>query len=248
MLRARLALDVGAGGPVSVEVLRAAAAAVELVHTASLLHDDVIDGGLMRRAAPAFWVDRGIPGAILFGDLLMFKALELLGRTGDGSLAGRLIELAGIMCEAESEQELGHRGHMTDWNACVDIARRKTGSLFAFAARAAGGSEERLCAALQSSGFDVGTAYQIADDYLDASGRDAAAGKTLGSDAARRKTTAASSPADSPADPAVYVEELCEMSTERLAEWPEVRERWAGYLENVLEPVLQGALSFAPGR
>lgn len=191
MLRSRLALRVGLAANVPYSTVLRAAAAVELIHAASLLHDDVIDGGFLRRGAPAFWVDRGIPAAILLGDLLLFKALELVSPVENSRLLPVIIKLTGEVCEAESEQELITRGKLADWETCVNTARRKTGALFAFAAHACGGDDAALSDALQESGYLVGTAYQLADDILDANGDTESAGKTLGRDEARDKTTAA---------------------------------------------------------
>ena len=77
MLRGRLGLRVGSATDIPHATLVHAAAAVEMVHAASLLHDDVIDGGHLRRGAPAFWVERGIPGAILLGDIPVGQSNEV---------------------------------------------------------------------------------------------------------------------------------------------------------------------------
>ncbi|MBN2560906.1 MAG: polyprenyl synthetase family protein [Phycisphaerae bacterium] len=242
MLRARLGLRVGAPAGVSIHTLVHAAAAVELIHAASLLHDDVIDGGYLRRGAPAFWVERGIPGAILLGDLMLFKALDLVSEIEDARLLPLLIRLTGEVCEAESQQELVLRGHPSEWETCVSIARRKTGALFAFAGYVAGGDDVVLSEALLESGYAVGTAYQLADDILDASGSSEKAGKTLGSDEARRKTTAASA-AEDPTDPMDFIGRLCVSARERLAPWPTARRAWDEYMDLDLQPALDHSLA-----
>jgi geranylgeranyl pyrophosphate synthase len=245
MLRSRLSLRVGPAAGVAYSTILRAAGAVELIHAASLLHDDVIDGGFLRRGAPAFWVDRGIPAAILLGDLLLFKALELVSPVENGRLLPVIIKLTGEVCEAESEQELVTRGKLADWDTCVNTARRKTGALFAFAAHACGGEDAELSAALQESGYLVGTAYQLADDILDANGNTESAGKTLGRDEARGKATAARVKPPVEVDRVAFIEELCKSSSTRLAPWPAVQQAWNSYVSLDIKPSLEMLLSSA---
>ena len=103
-----------------------AAAAIELMHSGSLFHDDVIDDADLRRGKPAFWKTFGVKGAILFGDLHFFLALRLLA--DQPGLQKDLIETAGIVCKAAAEEELSQTPQDR-----VELARRKTGPLFAFA-------------------------------------------------------------------------------------------------------------------
>jgi len=244
MLRARLGFRVGAATAASPSALTRAAAAVEMIHAASLLHDDVIDGGYLRRNAPTFWVERGVPGAILLGDLLLFKALDITASIEAGArLTQRLIRLTGEVCEAETEQELVLRGVPCDWTTCVSIARRKTGALFAFIAFAAGGSDAGLSEALLEAGYDVGTAYQLADDILDANGDPKVAGKSLGSDEVRAKVTAASVAARCSVDPLAEIEKLCKGSIRHLSAWPEVATAWQSYLDLDLRPAVDKLLA-----
>ncbi len=247
MLRARLALRVGpATGAAPIDTVRAAAA-VELTHAASLLHDDVIDGGVLRRGAPAFWVEKGVSGAILLGDLLLFKALELVAAVDPATLLPALVRLTGEVCEAETEQELLLRGAPAGWEQCLRIARRKTGPLFAFAALAGAGADPRLARALEASGYEVGTAYQLADDLLDVAGDPALAGKTLGSDSARAKVTAAAAALNEPVDPPAVIRELCAISAARLVEWPAVQSAWQAYLDLDLRPAIDHNLTAVRG-
>jgi geranylgeranyl pyrophosphate synthase len=233
-----MALRIGSVVGVPRKTLVHAAAAVEMIHAASLLHDDVIDGGFLRRSEPAFWVERGIPGAILVGDLLLFKALDLCCRVEKGRLTHSLVRLSGDVCLAESEQELVYRGKNSNWEICVSIARRKTGALFAFIGQAAGGTDPELSQSLKEAGFQVGTAYQLADDILDANGDLEAAGKTLGTDKARNKTTASSIHEDGEVDPVLYVRRLTDSARNGLSAWPEVRKAWDVYMKEDMAPVL----------
>lgn len=194
MLRSRLAYRVGQSTGVDTSLLVYGSAAVEMIHTASLLHDDVIDGGTMRRGLPTFWVEKGKAGAILLGDLLLFKAVDLMCRVADGRYTHELVKLTGEVCEAESEQELVFHGSDSELELCQSIARRKTGALFAFAALLGGDGNEHRREVLKESGYLLGTVYQLADDILDVRGGDASAGKTLGTDAARDIVSAARLP------------------------------------------------------
>ncbi len=239
MLRSRLAFRVGPASGTAYNTLLHAAAAVELIHMASLLHDDVIDGGHLRRGAPAFWVERGAPGAILLGDLFLFRAVELICHVEDNRLTHPLVSFTGEVCQAESEQELIFRGQTIDWDNCVDIARRKTGSLFAFVAYACGERDEDLCNALKEAGYAVGTAYQLADDVMDALGNPEESDKTLGTDEARDKNTAMSFIEAAHVDPVQRIEALCKFSVDTLADWPEVQQAWRIYLDCDLRPSVQ---------
>lgn len=238
MLRSRLAWRVGAALRADPLFLVDACCAVEMIHAASLLHDDVIDGGYLRRGLPAFWVEQGIPGAILLGDLMLLLALRLLSDPSRGGLLQETILLTAHVCEAESEQELMQRGAPSTWEACVDIARRKTGALFALAAVAGAGSDPALRDALRESGYLLGTAYQLADDFLDARGDTETAGKTLGSDAGRNKATAFRAAMESGVDVPRYLEALLGRSIDTLARWPEITEAWGRYVEQDLRPAL----------
>ncbi|MEX2605716.1 MAG: polyprenyl synthetase family protein [Kiritimatiellia bacterium] len=191
MLRSRLAFRVGQSTGTDPDLLVYGSAAVEMIHTASLLHDDVIDGGVLRRGMPTFWVEKGSAGAILLGDLLLFKAIDLICRVADGRYTHDLVKLTGEVCEAESEQELLFNGSDSRLELCQSIARRKTGALFAFAAMIAGDGDPQRVASLKESGYLLGTVYQLADDILDTRTEDKRSGKTLGTDAARGIVSAA---------------------------------------------------------
>ncbi len=243
MLRSRLTLAIGNANGIGEDVLIHAAAAVDIIHGASLLHDDVIDGGLLRRGAPTFWKKHGINGAILLGDLLVFKALNLLSEVDYPDLLQELINMSAEVCRSEVEQELVLRGAPGTWEECEQIARSKTGSLFAFAARAGATSAPGQADALREAGFILGTAYQLADDVLDASGNEKVAGKTLGSDHQRGKTTAITATKNAPADPADYMFALLDRSTAQLAAWPELHSAWETFLKETIKPVLNKHLS-----
>lgn len=190
MLRSRLVYRLGTATGNDPLLMVYASAAVEMIHTASLLHDDVIDGGVLRRGRPTFWVEKGPAGAILLGDLLLFKAIDLICRVANGRYTHDLVILTGEVCEAESEQELILNEDDSKLEICQSIARRKTGALFAFAAMVNGRGDDQRSASLKESGYLLGTVYQLADDILDTRD-DQDCGKTLGTDAARGIVSAA---------------------------------------------------------
>jgi len=239
MLRARLVLSIGAANGVGERSATHAAAAVEIIHGASLLHDDVIDGGLLRRGAKTFWKKHGTNGAILLGDLLVLKAFALLSDAGRGDLLKELIDQSMNVCRSEVEQELVLRGTAGTWEECERIARAKTGSLFAFAAVGAASGDPDQVDALREAGFVLGTAYQLVDDILDDSGNEELSGKTLGRDQERGKTTAITATRNAPADPAAYVEALLEASATQLSAWPGLQEAWKQFLSTTIRPLLQ---------
>lgn len=238
MLRARLALALGSANGIDEKTCIHAAAAVEIIHGASLLHDDVIDGGVLRRSAPTFWKKHGTNGAILLGDLLVFKALNLLVQVGRTDLLQELIDMCTQVCTSEVEQELILRGTPGSWAECEQIARAKTGSLFAFAAVAATTAAPGQREALREAGFVLGTAYQLVDDILDVSGNEAVSGKTLGKDLERGKTTAITATKNAPKDPIEYVDILLETSSDQLAAWPGLQSVWNQFLNVTMKPVL----------
>lgn len=239
MLRSQLVLALGAANGIPQKELINAAAAVDMIHGASLLHDDVIDGGIIRRGAPTFWKKYGINGAILFGDVLMFKALSLLVDVNRVDLLSELIDRTGEVCRSEVEQELILRGSPGTWEECELVGRYKTGSLFAFAAVAGGNKQPDQAEALREAGYILGTAYQLADDVLDASGNEEISGKTLGTDDKRGKTTAITATKNAPADPIAYIFQLLENAANLLKPWPEIHAAWDTFLKLTMVPVLE---------
>ena len=195
---------------------------------------------------PAFWVENGVKSAILMGDLVVCRAFLLVQQTGDGALMHEFIRASIEMCEAETEQELGLRDAVPDWATCVSLARRKTGSLFAFAGVGGAGADAGLRDALREAGYAIGTTYQLADDILDAYGDPEAAGKTLGSDAAGAKVTAAAALRGAGVDLRQYVEQTWQGAEAALARWPEVRAAWRAYVTEDIGPAIRACLDRLP--
>lgn len=237
LLRARLLLLVGAPAGVPRAVLCRTAAAVEMLHAASLVHDDVVDGGTRRRGEPALWVSEGARAAVLLGDLLVSLAAEGVQEALPSHLPLMVATLR-EMCDAQAEQEFAGAGADVSWDRCVEIARRKTGGLFGFAAACAGGSQPALVEALRRAGYALGTAYQLADDLLDVCPAPQVADKSLGTDSATGKLTAASAFPAAGVDPKSVIAALLQDSENELACWPKIQQAWREYVGEVVEPLV----------
>ena len=168
----------------------ALALVAELVHSATLLHDDVIDDGLTRRGLPAPRVAYGNGVSVLAGDWLLAASLDLALRSGAPGAVSALVRTLRDLVEGEARQ-LGLRGstHFTAGDA-LDICRLKTGALFAYCGEAGGLAARALpevTAALREFGLRAGTAFQIADDLLDFEADAATMGKAVLADVAEGK-------------------------------------------------------------
>jgi octaprenyl-diphosphate synthase len=168
------------------------AAAAELVHNASLLHDDVIDEAPLRRGRETARMRWGNAHSVLAGDHLMSCALGLLLDCGVPGLVRTMLTTMGRLVEAEVVQ-LAHRGRLLpDETQYYRVVRGKTAALFAWCADAgarAGAAEEAVCTALADYGEEIGVAFQILDDLLDLSGSSEELGKSLFTDIAQGVAT-----------------------------------------------------------
>lgn len=168
------------------------AVAAELVHDATLLHDDVVDVGDLRRGAPAARVVYGNAASVFAGDWLLVEALVRIRAAGMDDLLDRAFDVLKMMLAAESLQ-LAMRGKIPGGTEdYFRVVEGKTASLFRWAMRAgarAGGLDERSCAALEAFGGKVGVAFQVMDDVLDVAGDGALLGKSLFTDLREGKLT-----------------------------------------------------------
>jgi len=171
---------------------RVLAAAVEMIHTATLIHDDVLDEATIRRHADTVNARWDNETSILLGDYLFTRAVCMASAV-DGSFACRTIgEASRTMCEGELRQ-VGARGdYDLSEEEYLDIIAEKTAALTACCCRlgshyAGAGAEVRE--AMTRFGRDVGIAFQIADDVLDMLGDESSTGKSLGTDLAKGKPT-----------------------------------------------------------
>ena len=171
---------------------RAYAVAVELVHNATLLHDDVVDVGDLRRGLPAARVVYGNAASIFGGDWLLIDALGRIQAAGQPDVMERMLAVVKEMVVAESWQ-LARRGRVRGGaSEYFRIIDGKTASLFRwamFAGARAGGASKDVASALEGYGQKVGVAFQLVDDLLDFAGDPAATGKALLTDLREGKMT-----------------------------------------------------------
>ena len=224
-----------------------ACAATELVHTASLCHDDVVDDAMIRRAAPTLWRTVGPSGAILIGDLLLCEAMGLLLEVEGGRLVRGFLAKVREVVEAEALQELVYRGQQVDVETCFRLARSKTGPLFAFIAEICGGEDALLCGLLEEVGYRIGTAYQLSDDLVDVLGTEGTVGKTLGTDSIRGKFTLPRIGDSGERTARESISELCISAVELLDDYPKPREGLREFLCHDLQPVLEQTLGVETG-
>lgn len=168
------------------------ATVVELVHIATLVHDDVIDDAMMRRHAPSVNAKWGREISILFGDYILSRAFTTLSSL-DSHLASTIMaQTASVMCEGELVQLLRRYDVELSEEEYIDIIERKTASLCASCCRLGSifaGANRSVSEALGSFGLRVGTAFQIIDDCLDIIGSENRMGKSLYSDSKNGKLT-----------------------------------------------------------
>ncbi len=168
------------------------AAAVEFIHTATLLHDDVIDESDLRRGNPTANVIWGNKPSVLVGDFLFSRAFQLMVETGELRVLDILAQAASIIAEGEVMQLTTANNMATTEDAYLAVIQAKTAALFEAAARVGAviahkGNEEEQ--ALLSYGRNLGIAFQLVDDALDYSGKQAKLGKSVGDDFREGKMT-----------------------------------------------------------
>lgn len=168
------------------------AAVVEMVHMATLVHDDVLDEADVRRRCPTLSAMTSNETAVLVGDYLISHAYHLCSSLDSQYAARTIASCTNTVCEGELLQ-VSHRGN---WNLGEDdymtIVSRKTATLTSTACLLGAkyaGADARVQNALESYGMDAGIAFQIVDDILDVVGNEAETGKSLGLDVARGKPT-----------------------------------------------------------
>src|SRR4051812_20548974 len=168
------------------------AAVVEMIHTATLVHDDILDEAGIRRHAATGTAEWGNEPAVLPGDSLFTHAFPLAASL-ESTLACRWIGRAtNLVCEGEMQQ-VHHRGNLDlDEDAYFAIIRGKTAELTAVSCRLGAhyaGADAATVEAMERYGRDLGIAFQIADDVLDLWGEERKTGKTLGTDLEKQKLT-----------------------------------------------------------
>lgn len=165
---------------------------VEFLHTATLLHDDVVDDAAIRRGKPVAHAIWGAPVTVLVGDFLLARALNIAAETGNPKIIQVIAEITESMCQGEILQ-LVRKGDVNLTEAeYMDVIRRKTGYLIqgacqtgAILAGAPGNVEKQLA----DYGHHIGMVFQIADDLLDYTADTKILGKTVGADLREGKLT-----------------------------------------------------------
>ncbi|MFA4894455.1 MAG: polyprenyl synthetase family protein [Brevundimonas sp.] len=180
----------GAAGEITAPVKLAAA--VEFIHTATLLHDDVVDGSNLRRGKVAAHLIWGAPSSVLVGDFLFARAFELMVETGQMRALGILARASSVIAEGEVLQLTRAHDLNLDQETYLRIISAKTAELFAAAAESGAvgaGAGEKAVQALRAYGLNLGLAFQLADDALDYGGVSEELGKNAGDDFREGKVT-----------------------------------------------------------
>lgn len=168
------------------------AAAVEFIHTATLLHDDVVDGSEMRRGKAAANIIFGNPATVLVGDFLFSRAFELMTEDGSLKVLKILSSASAIIAEGEVAQLSAQRKIETSEDRYLDIIGAKTAALFAAASRISAvvaECDEAQERALDDYGRNLGVAFQLVDDAIDYDSDAAEMGKDRGDDFREGKMT-----------------------------------------------------------
>jgi octaprenyl-diphosphate synthase len=167
------------------------AAAVEFIHTATLLHDDVVDGSDMRRGKTAANLIFGNPAAVLVGDFLFSRSFELMVEDGSLKVLKILSNASAVIAEGEVNQLTAQRQIATNEERYLEIIGAKTAALFAAACKIAAVVAEREAdeMALDSYGRNLGIAFQLVDDAIDYVSDGVTMGKDSGDDFREGKMT-----------------------------------------------------------
>ena len=238
------------------------ALAVEVFHTFTLVHDDVMDGSPVRRGRPSVWAEWDVPTAILAGDLMMGLAYRLLD---DADLApdlarrvrDRFHAMVARLCEGQAlDMAFETRADVTH-EAYLDMIDGKTGALLQLALEAgaiAGGADTAAAGALARAGRDAGRAFQLQDDLLDLTADSADWGKPVGQDLVEGKRTAlllraveaSASDAAAPGDAELFRQALTGLDPEQVDDARQRMDR-LGVLDAVAADVARFAASGADG-
>lgn len=168
------------------------AAAVEMIHGATLLHDDVVDDSLLRRGLETANNIFGNKESILVGDFLFSRAFELMVDSDSLKVLRILSNASCVISEGEVLQLAAQQNIDTDFAMYLEVIKAKTAALFAAAAQAGAviaGADEQIEQAFYQYGLNFGIAFQLIDDALDYSGTEQALGKAIGDDFREGKMT-----------------------------------------------------------
>jgi octaprenyl-diphosphate synthase len=186
-----VARSVGADPSADIRLPRLGAV-VEMVHLATLVHDDVIDGASLRRSQATVNTRWSNYEAVLLGDVLFARAINLLARIGDERALLGLTRSVSELCEGEILQNRHRQDPNLSEALYYDIIGAKTAELYGTGCELGahlGGADDAASAAYRTFGYELGVAFQIIDDCLDLNGTEDSVGKTLGTDLAQGKMT-----------------------------------------------------------
>ena len=168
------------------------AAVVELIHTATLLHDDVVDESTLRRGRPTANESFGNPASVLVGDFLHTRSFQMMVEAGNMRILQVLSDATNVIAEGEVQQLINTHDASLDEAGYLHVIRSKTAKLFEASTQIAAilaGANARIEAACATYGQALGTAFQIIDDVLDYDGNATEMGKNLGDDLREGKCT-----------------------------------------------------------
>jgi octaprenyl-diphosphate synthase len=214
------------------------AALVEFIHTATLLHDDVVDISTLRRGRPTANAEFGNASSVLVGDFLYTRAFQLMVEIGDMDIMRDMATTTNTIATGEVLQLVRAGDPETSEAQYLDVITRKTAVLFAsacFGGAALAGRATDLGPALRDFGLNTGIAFQIIDDVLDYEGDPAEMGKNVGDDLNEGKPTL----------PLIHVMQSGD-SAQKATVAGAIRDKDAGRIDDVMAAVLAtGSLDYA---
>lgn len=168
------------------------AAVIEFIHTATLLHDDVVDMSILRRGRPTVNSEWNNPSSVLVGDFIYSRAFQILVKIGDMRIMKIIADTTNKIAEGEVMQLIAKNNPEASESNYMQVIENKTGILFQAAAQCGallGGAQPSIEEAFKEFGMRIGVAFQLIDDVLDYAGDTVALGKNIGDDLAEGKPT-----------------------------------------------------------
>ncbi len=168
------------------------AAVIEFIHTATLLHDDVVDMSTLRRGRPTVNAEWNNPSSVLVGDFIYSRAFQILVQIGNMRIMEIIADTTNKIAEGEVLQLIAKNNPEFSEVSYMQVIESKTAILFQAAAQCGallGNAEQNIEAALTEFGARIGTAFQLVDDVLDYAGDASDLGKNIGDDLAEGKPT-----------------------------------------------------------
>jgi len=168
------------------------ASVIELIHTATLLHDDVVDMSTLRRGRPTVNAEWNNPSSVLVGDFLYSRAFQILVQIGNTAIMEIIADTTNKIAEGEVLQLIARNNPDSSENSYMEVIRSKTAILFQAAAQCGailGGAGPTTETGLKNFGMHLGTAFQLIDDALDYDGDTTELGKNIGDDLTEGKPT-----------------------------------------------------------